>query len=319
MHKFFLVIFFLILNFNIEAQVIQFPSKPIRLLVGFPPGGPIDLQARLIAQRLNERLKQPVIVENRPGADAVLATQMLAKSAPDGHTLILASIGFATVPSLNSNLPYNPYKDFAPVIYIASGAMMLVAHPSLNISNLQELIQLARTNPGQINYGSAGLGSSNHLGIELLGRTVGVNMNHVPYKGAAPATSDLLAGQIQLMLNPISNALPLVKNGKLRAIAVSTNKRSPSAVDVPTINETIQGFDISLWSGILVPNGTPENIKKMLNTEINLALNNIELKKSFLDNGFEVVGGTQELFGDLLNIELRRWQKLARDLNLKIE
>jgi len=301
------------------VQAQTYPDRPIRLLVGFPPGGPIDLQARLIGQRVSQSIKQPVVIDNKPGADAVIATEILAKSPPDGYTLILVSIGFATVANFHSKLPYDPAKDFVPVIYTASGAMMLVANPALPASSVNELLGLARQRPGAIDYGSAGIGSSNHLGVELFTRAAGVKMHHVPYKGAAPATTDLLSGRIQLMLNPISNALPHVRSGKLRPIAVSTAKRSPAAPDVPTIGESVPGYDVSLWSGILAPAGTPAEVVALLNREVGAALAAPDVRDGLATHGFETVGGSPRDFAMFIDAELKRWSTLVADAGLKKE
>jgi tripartite-type tricarboxylate transporter receptor subunit TctC len=301
------------------AHAADFPTRAVRLLVGFPPGGPIDIQARLIAQKLGERLKQAVVVENRPGADGVLATNAVATAEPDGHTLILVSIGFATVPSLNKKLPYDPEKDFAPIVYTAAGAMVLVANPKLPAKSISELLALARSRPGQINYGSAGIASSNHLGVELLARSAGVRMNHVPYKGAAPATTDLLSGQIDIMLNPISNALPHMATGKLRALGVSTAKRAAAAPDVPAIAETVPGFDVTLWSGIFAPARTPPQVVALLNREIDAILASPEMRGSLAKYGFEPVGGTPEDFGRFVHGELGKWAAVVQEAGIKHE
>jgi tripartite-type tricarboxylate transporter receptor subunit TctC len=301
------------------AYAADFPTRAVRLLVGFPPGGPIDIQARLIAQKLSERLKQAVVVENRPGADGVLATNALATAEPDGHTLILVSIGFATVPSLNKKLPYDPEKDFAPVVYTAAGSMVLVANPTLPAKTISELLALARSRPGQINYGSAGIASSNHLGVELLARSAGVRMNHVPYKGAAPATTDLLSGQIDIMLNPISNALPHMATGKLRALGVSTAKRAAAAPDVPAIAETVPGFDVTLWSGIFAPARTPPQVVALLNREIDAILVSQEMRGSLAKYGFEPVGGTPDEFGRFVHNELSKWGAVVQEAGIKHE
>lgn len=302
-----------------SVQAADFPARAVRILVGFPPGGPIDIQARLIAQKLGERLKQPVVIDNRPGADGVLATNALATAEPDGHTLILVSIGFATVPSLNHHLPYDPVKDFTPVIYTAAGAMVLVANPAVQAKNVKELLELARARPGQINYASAGIGSSNHLGVALLAQAAGVRMTHVPYKGAAPATTDLLAGHVQVMLNPISNALPHMQSGKLRALGVSTAKRAAAAPDVPAIAETVRDFDVTLWSGILAPARTPADIVNRLNREIGAILSSDELRASLAKYGFEPVGGSPREFGDFVRAELKKWAGVVRDAGIKAD
>jgi tripartite-type tricarboxylate transporter receptor subunit TctC len=301
------------------AHAADFPTRAVRLLVGFPPGGPIDIQARLIAQKLGERLKQPVVVDNRPGADGVLATNAVATAEPDGHTLILVSIGFATVPSLNHKLPYDPAKDFTPVIYTAAGAMVLVANPAVQAHSVKELLQLARSRPGEINYASAGIGSSNHLGVALLAEAAGVRMTHVPYKGAAPATTDLLSGHVQVMLNPISNALPHMQSGRLRALGVSTAKRTAAAPDVPSIAETVPGFDVTLWSGILAPSRTPADVVDLLNREIGAILSSDELRVSLAKYGFEPVGGSPRDFGRFVQAELKKWAEVVRDAGIKAD
>jgi len=301
------------------AHAQAFPSKPLRILVGFPAGGPIDVQARFLAQKLTDSLGQPVVVENRPGADGIIATNAVAKAEPDGHTLLLASIGYATVPSLHKDLPYDPATDLVPVIYSAHGPMVLVANPAVPAKTISELFALAKAKPDQLNYGSAGIGSSNHLGMELLTRTAGVQMNHVPYKGAAPATTDLLADRIQLMLNPISNVLPHLATGKLRALGVTTAKRSPQAPDVPAIAETVPGFDVSLWSGFFAPRGTPPDRIETLNRALRAALDDPEVKKGLSASGFETDGGTPQQFGTFVAGELKRWKDVVAAAGIKAE
>jgi tripartite-type tricarboxylate transporter receptor subunit TctC len=301
------------------AGAQTFPGKPIKILVGFPAGGPIDVQARFLAQKLAVSLGQPVVVDNRPGADGIIATNAVAKAEPDGYTLLLASIGYATVPSLHKDLPYDPASDLMPVIYSAHGPMVLVAHPDVPATTVAELFALARAKPGALNYGSAGMGSSNHLGMELLTRTAGVRMNHVPYKGAAPATTDLLSDRIQLMLNPINNVLPYLGSGKLRALGVTTAKRTAQAPDVPAIAETVSGFDVSLWSGFFAPRGTPADRIETLNRAIRAALDDPEVRKGLFDNGFETDGGTPQQFGTFVDGELERWKDLVTEADIKAE
>jgi tripartite-type tricarboxylate transporter receptor subunit TctC len=288
-------------------------------MVGFPAGGPIDVQARFLAQKLKEILGQPVVVENRAGADGVVANNTVAKAEPDGYTLLLASIGFATFPSLHKDLPYDPAKDFAPVVYLAHGPMVLVVSPEVPAHTMKELFDLARAKPGQLNYGSAGVGSSNHLGMELLTRTAGVTMAHVPYKGAAPATTDLLSNRIQLMLNPISNVLPYLASGKLRALGVTTAKRSTEAPDVPSIAETVPGFDVSLWSGVFAPRGTPQDRIDILNQALRAALDSPDVKAGLAMNGFENGGGTSQQFGAFVDSELKRWKDLVDAAGIKVD
>lgn len=301
------------------AQSQTFPSTPVRLMVGFPAGGPIDVQARFLAQKLTASLGQPVIVENRPGADGIIASNSVAKAVPDGHTLLLASIGFATVPSLHKDLPYDPATDFAPIIYSAHGPMVLVTNPEVPAKTLKELFDLARAKPEQLNYGSAGIGSSNHLGMELLTRAAGVRMTHVPYKGAAPATTDLLSNRIQLMLNPISNVLPHLGTGKLRALGVTTARRSPAAPDVPAIAETVPGFDVALWSGVFAPKATPQDRIDILNRALRDALNDPDVRKGLAASGFESDGGTPQQFGSFIDAELKRWKDLVETAGIKAD
>ncbi|GAA4336530.1 tripartite tricarboxylate transporter substrate binding protein [Pigmentiphaga soli] len=301
------------------AAQAQYPSRPVRIVVGFPAGGPIDVQARIIGQKLSERLGQPVIVDNRPGADGIIATQAVARADPDGHTLLLASIGFATVPALHANLPYDPGKDFAPIIYAASGPMVLVGGPSMPAKDLAGLLELARSKPGAINYGSVGIGSSNHLGVELLARRAGVKMHHVPYKGASPATTDLIAGRLDLMLNPVNNALPEIRNGRLRPFAVSTRHRAPTMPDVPAIAETVPDYDVALWSGFFAPAGTPAGVVGLLNREIGQVLKAPDLQQTLRAQGFEVVGGSSQAFGAFARDELQRWAALVAAEGIKLE
>lgn len=303
----------------LATNAADYPTHPIRYLVAFAPGGINDIMARIVAEKLTEAWGQPVIVDNRPGADGIIATNALAKAEPDGHTLLLASIGFATVPSLGATLPYDPARDFVPVIYAAEGPMVLATSPPVPATTLAELLALARAQPDKLNYGSGGIGSSNHLGMALLNQAAGVRMHHVPYKGAAPATTDLLADRIQLMLNPISNVLPYLKSGKLRALGVTTAKRSPAAPDVPAIAETVPGFDVSLWSGVFAPKGTPPETIAILNRAIAAALAAPDVRAGLAASGFEAVGGSSQAFGIFVDAELKRWADLVAAAGIKAE
>ncbi|MDO9436991.1 MAG: tripartite tricarboxylate transporter substrate binding protein [Hydrogenophaga sp.] len=287
------------------------------MLVGFPAGGPIDLQARLLSRKLTEHLKQPVVVENRPGADAVIATELAARAAPDGHTVILVSVGFATTASFHAKLPYDPLKDLVPVAQTATLPLALIVHPSVPAQSLQELIAFAKSRPGELNYGSGGIGSSNHLGAEYLAKAAGILMTHVPYKGAAPAMEDLLAGRIHVLLAPISNALPHIRSGKVRALGVSTLGRSAAAPEVPAISEVVKGFDVSLWSGVLAPAGTPKAVVDQLSEAIIRALAEPDVRDTLLRNDMEpVVAADAVSFGAYIRGEFQKWADLTRGLNL---
>ncbi len=300
------------------ASAQEFPTRPVRMIAAFPPGGPVDIQARLIAQKMAEGLKQPVIVDNRPGADGTLANAIVAKATPDGYTILITSIGITTTANLYPSLPYDPVKDFAPISQTTSGSNILAAHPSVAAKTLSELIALARREPDKLNFASAGIGSVNHLGMELLSKRGGIRLNHVPYKGAAPATTELLAGHVQLMLNPTSNALPHVRSGKLRGLAV-TPKRLAAAPELPAISETLSGLEITSWYGILAPAGTSPRIVDALNREIVKALALSDVRTALQGLGLEPVGSTPREFGAFIQAELRKWGQVVRDAGIKLE
>ncbi|HEV7800311.1 MAG TPA: tripartite tricarboxylate transporter substrate binding protein [Burkholderiales bacterium] len=306
---------------TVGAHAQTYPTKPIRFVVPFAAGGGSDLVARTVAQKITEALGQPVIVDNRAGAAGTIGADIAAKSPPDGHTLLLGSNGpLAINPSLYAKLPYDAARDFAPVSLATVMPFLLVVHPSLPVRNVKELIALAKSKPGQLNYGSPGNGSTTHLANELLKSMTGMQIAHVPYKGVAPAAIDLMSGQVQMMSGDLSTLLPHVRSGKMRAIAVTAAHRSSLLPDMPTVAESgVPGYDASGWFGVLVPAGTPRAIVERLNVAIakGLATNDARVRLGAL--GGEVAASTPEQFGAYVRTEAAKWGKLIKTLGLKAE
>lgn len=303
--------------FTTAAMAQAYPTKPIRLVVGFAAGGPNDTQARLIGAKLTQSMGQQVIVDNRPGASGIIATAFVAKSAPDGHTLMLISAGHAITPAFHNNLAYHPIEDFAPITQVSSSPFVLVVHPSLPAQSVSGLIKLAKARPGQLNYGSAGNGSSLQIATELFNSMAGIRMVHVPYKGGAPATTDLIAGQVQVMINNVVSSLPAARAGKLRALAVTSAKRSPAAPELPTVSETVPGYEVDAWYGVIAPRQTPAAVVSKLNTEAVNAINQPDVRQRFVNLGLEPVGGTPDAFGNLLRTELGKWGKVIKEAGIQ--
>lgn len=300
----------------------SYPNRPIRMVVGFPPGGGADFAARVAAQTLSESLNQQVIVDNRPGANAIIACDFVAKAAPDGYTLLLGvTASHAINPNVYKKLPYDAIKDFAPITNLGFSPLILVVNPSLPVKSVKELIALAKAKPGQLNFASAGSGNVTHLAAELFKSMAGVQMTHVPYKGSAPAITDVIAGQVSLYFDNIASALiPHVKAGKLRALAVTSTKRSHVVPDIPTVAESgVPGFEMTTWSGVFAPAATPPEIVRKLNTELVKGLNGPELKGRFAKQGMEVIGNTPEQFAAALKSEIAKWNKIAEAANIRID
>ena len=304
-----------------SAVCHAFPDKPVRFVVGFTPGGPSDILARALGQKLAERWKQQVVVENRPGAGGNIAAAEVAKSAPDGHTWLLGNNSIlATNQSLYRSLPYDPVKDFAPVALVAVQPNILVVHPSLSVSSVAELIKLGKENPGKLNYASSGAGAAAHLAGELFKTMAGVEMVHVPYKGAQPALTDLLAGQVQLMFATSASVIPYVKAGRLRALAVTTALRSPSVPELPTVSEAgLPGFEATTWHGVVVPAAVSPSLVQTLNESINAALKERALHERLSALGAEVTTGTPREFADYIAREIPKWSKVVRDSGARAE
>lgn len=291
-----------------DAAEQAFPNKPVRLFVTYAPGGASDIVSRLIAAKLTEGLRQQVIVENRPSASGIIASELLARSPADGYTIIHVNIAHGANPYLNVKLPYDTAKDFSSVTLLAFLPMILVTHPSLPVKSAADMVALIKSKPGQLNYASAGSGSANHLAMELFMHATRLELTHVPYKGGAPAVADLLGGQIPMMFITIPPALPHAKAGKLRVLAVSSAKRSPTLPDVPTVAESgTPGFDFNEWQAILAPRGTPRDVVARLNDETNKALAQPDVKERMSGLGAQVVGGTPEQLTAHIAAELARW------------
>jgi tripartite-type tricarboxylate transporter receptor subunit TctC len=296
-----------------------FPVKPVRLIVPFPPGAFNDQLARTLSQKLGERWKQPVVVDNRPGASTVIGTDLAARAPADGHTLLIVSFAFAVNPSLHRSLPFDTGQDFTPVVLAAGTPNILVVHPGLPATSVKDLVQLARERPGRLDYATAGNGTSNHLCTELFKSLAGVDLVHVPYKGSAPAVTDLLGGQVQVMFDNAPNVLPHVRAGKLRALAVSTAARSAFAPDLPAVAETVPGFDVEVWFGVVAPAGVPRQVIGRLNADINAVLALPEVKNRFAEQGVRVIGGSPESFGAYLQAQTRRWARVVKEAGLQVE
>jgi tripartite-type tricarboxylate transporter receptor subunit TctC len=290
-----------------------YPTKPARVVVPYPPGGPTDIVARVVSQKLSEQMGQQFIVENRPGAGGNIGAEAVAKSPADGYTLLVATTAHAINPSLFKSLGYNLTKDFAPVSQLTSGPLVIVANPSLPAKSVQELIALAKAKPGTLNYASSGNGQSTHLSAELFATMAGIKMNHIPYKGSAPALTDVMGGQASLMFDTMLSAMPQVKNGKLKAIAVTSAARSPAAPEVPTVAESgLPGYEAIAWNGLLVPAGTPADVVAKLNAELKKALDAPDVKDRFSAQGFGAAWNTREAFAKFIQSELDKWAKVVK-------
>lgn len=304
---------------SVAAQ--QYPSRPLRLIVPFAPGGSADFVARLVAQKLAESFGQQVVVDNRGGASGMIGNDLVAKSAPNGYTLTIGTLGpFAVNQSLFSRMPYDPVKDFAPITLTGVASHILVVHPSVPVRTVKDLIALARARPGQLTFASSGIGNATHLTGELFKVTARVDMVHVPYKGGGPAMSDLVGGQVSFSFASMPSALPHVRSGRLRAIAVGAGKRSPAIPELQTVAESgLPGFESQDWQGILVAAKTPSEIVARLNSELLRALEHQDLKAKLLVAGFEVRTSTPEWFGDFIKSEAVKWAKVIKEAGIKAE
>ena len=298
---------------SLQVQAQPYPNQPIRLIVPFAAGGPSDVLARAFSQKLGEDLGQPVIIDNKPGAGTNLAAEFVARSKPDGYTIFLMMVGTQAInEALYKKLSYNTVKDFAPITLVASSSLMLVANPSVPVKNTSELIAYAKANPGKVNFGSSGTGTPLHLGGELFNVQAGTDITHVPYKGAAPALTDVLGGQIQTAMIGTPAALPYVKSGKLTPIGVTSLKRSPNAPEVPAIAETLPNFEVELVYALVAPAGTPNAIIKRLNTQMGAILNNPEVKTQLASRGFDVQTSTPEQLGAYIKAEVTKWAPIVK-------
>jgi tripartite-type tricarboxylate transporter receptor subunit TctC len=296
-----------------RAQPAWAPERPIRLIVGFAAGGSTDVTARLVAAALGERLGQPMIVENRPGAGGNIAAEAAARAAPDGHTLFLGVSGIlAANPALYRTLPFDPLRDFAPISQVAFIPNLVVVNPDLPVRDLAGFIAYARAAPGRVHYGSAGIGTSLHLAGALLAARAGLSLVHVPYRGGAPAATDLLSNKIEMLASPLVEVLANVQAGKLRPLAVTTARRSPLLPEVPTVGETIPGFEIALWNGLLAPAGTPPAAIARFAAEAAAALRGDDLRRKLAEQGSEPAPSTPEEFARFIRAEIPRWTEIVR-------
>ncbi|MFC4275469.1 tripartite tricarboxylate transporter substrate binding protein [Achromobacter aloeverae] len=297
-----------------DAGAASYPDKPIRIILGFPAGGGSDVLLRSITPGLAQELGQPVIVDNRPGAGGNLAMEAVARAEPDGYTLLMGSPGLATNPFLYKTLTFDPIKDFAPIGMVGSVQNALIVQPSLHIDSVAELVRYAKAHPGVLNVASSGTGTSLHLAAELFKRDTGVNIVHVPYRGGAPAMTDLLGGRVDMMFNVLPQALPQVKAGKLKALAVTGAVRSPTLPDVPTMEEAgVKGYTATTWNGLLAPAGTPPAIVNKINAALNRVLAAPATKKIFDDMGQDVVMGTPAEFAQLIKDETAKWKVVIQE------
>jgi tripartite-type tricarboxylate transporter receptor subunit TctC len=303
------------------ASAQGYPNRTIRLVVPFPAAGTTDILARAAAQKLTEAFGQSVVADNRPGAAGNIGADLVAKSAPDGYTLLMGTVGTHAInPSLYSKMPYDHIKDFVPVVLVAGVPNVLVVNPALPVNSVADLIRLAKDKPGQINFASSGSGTSIHLSGELFKTMAGVDITHVPYKGSSPALVDLIGGQVQIMFDNLPSALPQIKAGRLRAIAVTSLKRAPVLPDVPTISESgLPGFEASSWFGVLAPAGTPAPIVARINAEVNKWLQSADARERLLSQGAEAAGGSPEQFAHHIRAESEKWAKVVKASGAKVD
>ena len=303
-----------------QAFAQAYPTKPIKFVVGFAPGGATDVVGRLMAKKIGDALGQPIIIENKAGGSSNIGAEAVARSAPDGYTFYVSAITSAINVSLFPKLPFDFAKDFEPVALFASVPNILVVHPAVQAKTLKELIELARAQPGKLSYASSGAGTSIHLCGELFKMLAKVDLVHIPYKGSGPAMVDMIGGQVQVMFDNMPSALPHVKAGKLRALAVTSAQRSPSAPDVPTMGEAgLAGFDVQSWFGLVAPKGTPKDIIAKVNAEAVKALGTADIKERFMELGAVPGPMSPEAFGDFIRTEIARWSDVVKASGAKVE
>jgi tripartite-type tricarboxylate transporter receptor subunit TctC len=301
------------------AHAQTYPAKAVRIIVGFQPGGGVDMSARAIGRYLNDAIGQSVIIDNRPGAAGNIGAALVAKAPPDGYTLLMANSTIST-PSLFVNMPFDVTKDLETVSLVAIGPSVLAAHPSFPVKSVKDLIALARAKPGQISYGSGGIGNVTHLEMELIRSLTGIRMEHVPYKGSAPSIAGLVSGEVQVLFTSIPAGLGQVKAGRLRALAVSTLKRSSAMPDVPTIDESaLKGYDAASWYGLFMPAGAPKNAVASISREVVKIMQAPDIRDRFMADGFEPAGMGPDDFAKYLRAEIRKWDKIIKAAGIKPE
>jgi tripartite-type tricarboxylate transporter receptor subunit TctC len=298
-----------------------YPSKPIKLIVPFPPAGSTDISARAVAGKLGERLGQAVVIENKPGAGGNIGTDVVAKAAPDGYTLIVGTVGTHAInQSLYSKMPYDNIRDFAPVILLSTTPNVLVTQPGFAANSVADVIRMAKAKPGELTFASSGNGTSIHLSGELFNSMAGTKMTHIPYKGSAPMLIDLLSGTVNMAFDNLSASMVHIKAGKLKALATTGAQRAPALPDIPTVAEAgLAGYDSTSWNGIYAPAGTPREIVDKLNREVRAILESAETRKYFSEQGAEAGGGTPEQLGAFTRAETAKWQKVVKDSGAKVD
>ena len=302
------------------AHAQTYPSRAVRLVVPYVPGGGTDFTARVIAPKLSEALGQQVVVENRPGGGTNIGSDLVAKAVPDGYTLLMAGAANAINMSLYAKLPYDTVRDFAPVSLSVKGANVLLVHPSLPAKNLKELLALARAQPGKLNYASSGMGSANHMAGELLKLVAKVNITHVPYKGNAPALTDLIGGHVEVLISGVPAVIGQIKNGRVRAIAIASLKRFPALPDTPTIDESgLKGFEATTWFGVMAPVKTPREIVNRLNADLARIVAAPDVRDRFIGEGVEPIGGSTDLFAAFVREEIDKYAKVVKSAGLTAE
>ena len=305
---------------SLASAADEYPARAVRVVVPFAPGGGTDVVARILAQQLMQRLGRSFVVENRPAGSGIVGADFVAKAQGDGYTLLFAFSSLSSSAKLISQLPYDPIGDFAPVALATTSPLVMFLHPSVPATNLKEFIAYAKANPGKLNYGSSGPGSSPHLATELLMSMAGIQMTHIPYKGIAPAITAQLANEVQMSLTPIAVGMPHAKAGKLRALASGGLKRSVAIPDVPTIDESgLPGFEVIGWWGMLAPSKTPRAVVNQLNREVRAALEVPEVKRNLIEQGMDPAGGTPEQFGALIRADMDKWGDVGKRLGVKLD
>jgi tripartite-type tricarboxylate transporter receptor subunit TctC len=302
------------------AAAQSYPTHPVRMIVPYAAGGASDVMARIVAAGLSERLKQQIVVENRTGAGGAIGAEAAAKAAPDGYTLLLGSASEIVMLPVVARIPFDPVRDFAPVAMVSDIALVLAVHPSLAAQSVQELIALAKSRPGAINYGSAGIGATSHLAMAMFNAMTGTQMVHVPYKGSVPATADLVAGHLQVGTPTLPAALPYVKSGQLRVLAVTSGRRWPTLPDVPTLAESgVPGYEMTLWTGLMAPAGTPQDVVTQLHRETVEVLATPQVREAIGRQGGEINTGGPAEFGALIRSDLAKWQRVVKQAGIKVD
>ena len=308
-------------NVFAQSPAASFPNRPVKIIVAFPAGGGTDIAARILAPKLGERLGQQVVIENRGGASGVIGTELAARAAPDGYTLFMGTLGnFSVNQHLIAKLAVDPVKDFAPITKVVDVHFVLLAHPSLPANNVRELLALAKAKPGQLTHSSSGAGGAPHLGAELFKRMGGVDMTHIPYKGSAPSMQDVMGGQVSITFDSLLQALPFIRDGRLKALAVLGPARSPQLPDVPTVAESgLPGYDLTNWFGLAAPAGTPKEIINKIYTDAAAVLQGQEVRERFSAMAATAAGTTPEQFGTLIREDSAKWARLIKEAGIKAD